>query len=415
MRRSVVTGTGTVNPLGNNTEDTWQAMLAGKSGIDTITAIDVSNYDTKIGGEVKNFPEQVDEYTSNNNTSKVGKMDKFVQYAMKATKEAVEMAGFYSFDKPERVGVSIGSGIGGMNCQQKNAKSWINRGHRRINPFYIPGLIGNIAAGFVSIEYGITGPNLSLQTACATSNHAISTAMMIIQNNMADVMIAGGSEAAITEMGLAGFCNMKALSTKFNDTPEKASRPFDADRDGFVMAEGAGILIIEDYEHAKARGANILCELASFGMSGDAFDLVMPHKEGTGALQSMQMACDYAGIKTTDISYINAHGTSTPFGDIAEAKAIFRLIGGDERNLHVGSTKSMHGHMLGATSGVEAIACIMGIREGKLPPNINLDNKDEKVAINCLNTEVIEKDVRIALSNSFGFGGHNSTLCFRKL
>jgi len=405
---------GTVNPLGLNAKDTWEAMINGKSGIAQISNFDAQSYASTIAGEVKNI-DSVLPVCSEKNAAKLKKMDKFILYAAAAVKEAATQAQISSISDRTRIGVSVGSGIGGLEIQQKNIIAWHEKGHRRVNPFYIPALIGNIASGFISIEHNCKGPNFALQTACATANHSIGMGMMCIQNGMTDVMIVGGSEAAVSEMGLAGFCNMRALSTKYNATPERASRPFDADRDGFVMAEGAGVLIIEEYEYAKKRGVPILCELVSFGMSGDAYDLVMPHESGEGALRSMEMACKYAQIDPSEIDYINTHGTATPLGDVAETKAIHNLVKGNQTKLTVGSTKSIHGHLLGATSGVEAIACIMATREGKIPPNLNLDNIDPEIPLTCLNTKLIEKDVNIVLSNSFGFGGHNSTICFRKI
>ena len=272
-----------------------------------------------------------------------------------------------------------------------------------------------MVSGFLSIEYGIKGPSYSLQTACATGNHSLIASCLMIQQGLVDAVVSGGSEGTIDPMALAGFDNMKALSTHYNDDPTAASRPFDSGRDGFVMSEGSGILILEEYEHAKKRNANIICEVVGFGMTSDAYDMVMPHPEGEGALKCMQLAIKNAGINSADINYINAHGTSTPLGDVAESSAIFKLVKGEQSNLTVGSTKSMTGHMLGAVAGLEAIVVALAIKEGKIPPTINLENLDEKIKLNCINTTVVDKKINYALSNSFGFGGHNSSVIFKKI
>jgi 3-oxoacyl-[acyl-carrier-protein] synthase II len=372
-----------------------------------------TNVQAKIAGEVKNFDYR-DHF--NEETVKTAKrMDPFVHYANAALNEALEQSGLDVAKEAQRIGISLGSGIGGLYSQHSNSEALVTKGTRRVSPFYIPASIGNIASGFLSMVHGIKGPNLSVQTACATANHSMATAFMILQAGMADAMVAGGAEASIIELAVAGFANMRALSTHFNDQPEKASRPYDKDRDGFVMSEGASVLILEEYEHAKARGANILCEILSIGMSGDAYDLVIPEPEGNGAYASMKMAADYAGINTEEIDYINAHGTSTPLGDIAESKAIAKLLKGKEDDVWVGSTKSLHGHLLGATAGLEAIICALSIQNNLIPKNINIDNFDTDVAVRCINQEVVEKDVNIALSNSFGLGGHNSTVVLKKV
>jgi 3-oxoacyl-[acyl-carrier-protein] synthase II len=413
QKRVVVTGVGTVNPLANNVNETWNSLVNGKSGITKIDTFDTEKFNSKIAGLVKNY--DFTNFCSVNNANKAKKLDPFVHYAIGATQEAVIQSGIDFTKNPDRAGICIGSGIGGLHIQHQNSVNLFSKGPRRVSPFYIPGQIGNICSGFLSIEHGIKGPNLSLQTACATGNHSIGIGLMLIQSNMADVMIVGGSEAAVNEIAVAGFGNMRALSTNFNDTPEKASRPFDKKRDGFVIAEGAGVLIIESYEHAKARNADILCELLSVGMTGDAHDLVMPHPEGLGALKSMQMSLDIANINSNQIDYINTHGTSTPLGDIGESKAILKLLNDDQSNVTVGSTKSMTGHLLGATSGLEAIASVMSIKNDIIPPTINLDELDERTGLTSINTQTQEKEVNIALSNSFGFGGHNSTLCLKKI
>ncbi len=409
-RRIVITGIGTVNPLGNNVKDTWEMASNGRSGIAKIAKFDASHLQVDIAGEVKGFDSTGSFSERLYKTAK--RMDPFVHYAAAALKQAVEQSGLEIAKEPERVGISFSSGMGGMSAQYENSVALATRGSRRVSPFYVPAAIGNIASGILSMEYGIKGPNLSLQTACATSNHSLISAYLIMQAGMADVFVAGGAEAAVIELGVAGFANMRALSTKYKDTPEKASRPYDIDRDGFVIAEGAGAIILEEAEHAKARGAEILCELKGVGMSGDAYDLVMPDPEGYGAYRSMKMAVDNAGVTSGSIDYINTHGTATPLGDIAESKAVNKLLNGDESRCHVSSTKSMHGHILGATAAVEGIICIEAIRHGVVPPSINIDKLDPQIPLTCINTEPIEKKIACVLSNSFGFGGHNSTVMF---
>jgi 3-oxoacyl-[acyl-carrier-protein] synthase II len=414
-RRIVVTGMGTLNPLGNNVSETWEKLKTGTSGIKKIENFDASTFTCKIAGEIMNFDYKV--HFSEEHMTKIKRLDRYVHFAGVAAKEAIAMSGIDCKTMGGRVGISIGSGLGGYNIQEQNTRIWADpqKGFKRVSPFYAVGFIGNTCSGFISIEEGIKGPNLAIQTACATANHSMAIACMIIKNEMADAMVVGGSEAAINNLGMAGFCNMKALSTKYNETPQKASRPFDVNRDGFVMGEGAGVLVLEEYEHAVKRGADILCEIAGFGMTGDAHDIVMPHPEGTGAYNSMKMAVNMADIKPSDIDYINTHGTSTPLGDVRECKAIYKLLDGDDSRVNVGSTKSMSGHLLGAASGFEAVASILSIKNQTIPPNVNLDEQDPDIPLTCLNTEPVETDVNIVLSNSFGFGGHNSTLVFKKI
>ncbi len=403
---------GTVNPLGNNVKDTWESVISGKSGIGPITKFDASHLPTQIAGEVKDFDYK--QYYDESEVKAAKRMDLFCHYAVAAMKEAVADSGVDTKSSPNRMGVLLGSGIGGLNVSYANSIALREKGVRRISPFYIPLSIGNIASGYVAKLYGIKGPNLSMQTACATANHSIAVAALLIKSGMADVMFAGGSEGVINELAVGGFSNMRAISTR-NDEPEKASRPFDKDRDGFVMSEGAAVLVLEEYEQAKKRGANILCEIAGSGMSGDAYDLVAPDPEGRGALLSMQMALEQAGVDSSQVDYINTHGTSTPVGDIAETKAIAKLLGGNEDNVTVGSTKSYHGHLLGATAALEAIITIKAMENGKVPANLNLENQDPEITLNCINKEIVEKNINVALSNSFGFGGHNSTLVFKKI
>lgn len=412
-KRIVITGTGTVNPLGNTVKETWENASNGVSGIARITNFDASHLQIDIAGEVKNFDYR--EHFSDATLKRGKKMDPFVHYAFAAARQAIDQSGLDIESEPERIGICVSSAMGGLNAQHTNSAALVTKGARRVSPFYVPAAIGNIASGLLSMEYGIKGPNLSLQTACATANHSMITAFLIIQSGMADVMIAGGSEAGVMELSVAGFANMQALSTNFRDTPERASRPYDVDRDGFVIAEGSGVLVLEEYEHAMARGAEILCELKSVGMSGDAYDLVMPDPEGTGAYRSMKMALDNAMLDSESLNYVNTHGTSTPLGDIAESKAVKKLLGDNEENCHVSSTKSMHGHVLGATAAVEGIICIEAIRNGVVPPSINIDNFDPEVPLRCINSEPVEKEIKYAISNSFGFGGHNSTVMFARV
>ncbi|MBI9108770.1 MAG: beta-ketoacyl-ACP synthase II [Spirochaetales bacterium] len=411
-KRVVLTGMGTVNPLAMNVNDTWAKVLAGESGIGAITRFDTANLPVHIAGEITDFDYKP--YYTEDQLKPAKRLDLFVHYAVAAMKEAVESSGFDVKKDPDRTGIAIGSGIGGLSVSYENSVALATKGARRVSPFYVPMSIGNIAAGYLSMMYGFRGPNLSTQTACATSNHAIAIAMMLIKAGMADTMFAGGSEAAVVELAMAGFSNMRALSTR-NDDPKTASRPFDRDRDGFVLSEGSSVLVLEEWEHAKSRGANIICEVISTGMSADAYDFVMPDPEGGGALLSMKMALQQAGINSDEIDYINAHGTSTPAGDVAESKAIYKLLEGKEKDVHVGSTKSMHGHLLGATAGLEAIICAKAIQESIIPANINIENLDPEIPLKCINTSLIETEVRVAMSNSFGFGGHNSTVILKKI
>ena len=406
-RRVVITGLGTVNPLGNSVESTWESLLQGRSGIGPITRFDASNLATRIAGEVREF--DYTRYFEGEMLKNAKRMDLFCHYAAAAMAEAAEQAGLADIPERNRIGVSFGSGIGGLNVSHENSVNLAIKGPRRVSPFYIPMSIGNMAAGVISILHGITGPNMSLQTACATGNHAVATGMMIIQSGMADLMVTGGSEGTVNELAIAGFGNMRAISTR-NDSPETASRPYDADRDGFVLSEGAAVLILEEYEHAKKRGAEILCEVLSCGMSGDAYHFVAPDPDGKGAALAMQMAVDQARFPVEKIGYINTHGTSTPAGDIAELEGVYNLIRESSSNTHVGSTKSYHGHLLGATAALEAVITVLALKRGTIPANINLFTPDPDLPPLQLPTETVEKRFDAALSNSFGFGGHNSAL-----
>lgn len=406
-RRVVITGMGTVNPLGNTVDETWDAILEGRSGIGPITRFDAAHLPVRIAGEVRDF-----DYTGHYDDEMLKsakRMDQFCHYAAVAAGEATTQAGLETIEQRHRIGVSVGSGIGGLTVQHQNSVDLATKGFRRVSPFYIPMSIGNIASGMLSMAYGITGPNLSLQTACATANHSMAIATMIIRNDMADVMLAGGAEGTLTELAIAGFANMRALSTR-NDSPQTASRPYDRDRDGFVLSEGAAVLVLEEYEHAKRRGAPVLCEVLSCGMSGDAYHFVQPDPEGRGVALSMKMAIDQARIPVETIGYINTHGTSTPAGDVVELQGIYDLIRGSVDATHVSSTKSYHGHVLGATAGVEAIITIQALRNGIVPGNRNIETLDPDCPPVLLPTEHVEKEISVAASNSFGFGGHNSTL-----
>ncbi len=413
-KRVVITGMGALCALGNNVEASWEKARNGISGIDRITHFDPTEYSSQVAGEVRNF--DWSELYPEDFAKQAKRLDKFTHFAMAASAQAVNQSGLDIKARPFDTGIVIGSGIGGLPSQQSNGANLAKRGPRGVGPMYIPATIGNIATGMVSIQLGIMGPNMATQTACATANHSFAVGYMMIQQGYCSAVVAGGAEAAVVEISVAGFARMQALSTRYNHTPSVASRPYDTGRDGFVIAEGAGVLVLEEYEQAKARGAVILAELASVGMSGDAHDLVVPHPDGTGALHSMKMAVEHAGINVEDIDYINTHGTSTPLGDIAESKAVYKLLKGNENRVHAGSTKGMHGHLLGATAAVEAILCIKAMQDSVVPPNINIDEFDTNVALKkeTINTVPIEKPVNVALSNSFGFGCHNSTIVLKK-
>ncbi len=411
-RRIVITGMGALSPLGNSVEETWEGMKNGRSGISKITQIDDSALSIHIAGEVRGYDPAP---FFKKDPKAVRRCDRFEQLTMGAVAEALENAGLdpESVDKT-RVGVMIGSGIGGLGIHGEGCEALIKSGPRRVSPFCIPYMITNMASGMVSIEYGFGGPNMSISTACATANHSIGEAWRIMKFGDADVMICGGAEASILPVGIAGFANMKALSTR-NDDPTTASRPYDVDRDGFVMAEGAGIIILETLEHAKARGAKILAELVGYGLSADAYHLTSPMPEGEGAARCMNMALKHAGMKPTDVQYINTHGTSTPLGDICETKAIKASFGEYATNgLVVSSTKSTTGHLLGAAGAIELLACVMAIRDNFVPPTINVFNQDPECDLDVCPNVGRSMTVDVALSNSFGFGGHNSSLIVKR-
>jgi 3-oxoacyl-[acyl-carrier-protein] synthase II len=411
-RRVVITGIGCVSPLGLDLQTTWDAMKAGRSGIGPVTAIDASAYPCRIAGEVHGF--EPDKYFHNPKDSR--RADRYVQLAVAAARMAWEHSGIdaETVDK-FRVGVMLGSGIGGLGTLEAEHTKIVNGKPGRVSPFLIPMMIANISSGIFSMEYGFGGPNMSIVTACATSNHSIGEAWRIMKFGDADVMVAGGAEASILPCGLAGFSNMKALSTR-NDEPQRASRPFDVDRDGFVMGEGAGVVVLEELEHARKRGAQIFGELVGYGISADAYHMTSPHPEGIGAARCMDMALHHAGMRPEDVQYVNAHGTSTGQGDICETRAIKKTFGDYAKNgLMVSSTKSMTGHLLGAAGGVEIAACLMALKEGVIPPTINLDQADPECDLDYVPHTAREVKIDAALSNSFGFGGHNASVLVKKM
>ena len=410
-RRVVVTGMGMVTPVGNDLQSTWEALKAGRSGGGPITQFDTTDFDVRFAAEVRNF--EVDNYLDRKEAKR---MDRFAQLAMAASQEAVTQAGLA--DRPanvdfDRVGVVIGSGIGGIATFEEQTRVMLERGPKRISPFFVPMFIPDIAAGHVSMRYGMRGPNYCTVSACASSAHALGDALRIIQRGEADVMVTGGAEATVTPLTIAGFANMKALSSR-NDSPETASRPFDATRDGFVLGEGSGIVVLEELEHARARGAEIFGELTGFGQSADAHHLTAPAPEGAGAQLAIRAALKDAGLETTDIDYINAHGTSTPMNDLNETLAVKAVFGDHAYNLVMGSTKSMTGHLLGAAGGVEAVICTLVCREGVIPPTINFSTPDPACDLNYAHNGLIEREVRVAATNSFGFGGHNVCLTVQR-
>ena len=408
-RRVVITGVGMVSPLGLTVKESWQRAVAGKSGIGLITHFDTSAFTTKIAGEVKNFDPEV--YFEK---KEIRRLDPYTQYAIVSAREAIDNAriNFETLDK-SRIGVIVGSGIGGMYSFELEFRKLIEQGPRRISPFFIPQMISDIAAGHISMEFGLKGPNFATVSACATSGHAIGTASHIIKIGGADMMVCGGSEAAITPMGIGGFNAMKAISTN-NENPEGASRPFDLNRDGFVMGEGAGIVIIESLEHAQKRNAPILGELAGIGFTADAYHLTQPAPGGEGAVRAMKLCLEQGGLKPEDISYINAHGTSTPHNDKNETDAIKTVFGDYAYHLPVSSTKSMTGHLLGAAGAVELIFSILSMRDGVIPPTINYETPDPDCDLNYTPNKAVKQELQSAISNTFGFGGHNACISVKK-
>ncbi|MEO7062738.1 MAG: beta-ketoacyl-ACP synthase II [Dokdonella sp.] len=409
-RRVVVTGLGIVSPVGNDVASAWANITAGKSGIGPITHFDASTFPTRIAGEVRDFDPS--EYVA---AKDVKKMDPFIHYGIAASVQALADAGLHPHEHDEeRIGVAVGAGIGGIATIEKTAITYHEHGQRKISPFFVPSSIINMAAGNLSIMLGLKGPNIACVTACTTATHNIGLAMRLIQYGDADVMVAGGAEFSTVGTAMGGFCSARALSMR-NDEPEKASRPWDRDRDGFVLSDGAGVLVIEDYEHAKKRGARIYCELVGFGMSGDAFHMTSPSADGEGGARCMRAALKDAGLALEDVQYINAHGTSTPAGDAAEVQGIKGVFGDYAKKLMVSSTKSMTGHLLGAAGGVEAIFSILAMRDGVVPPTINLDNPGEGCDLDFVPHTAREAKLDVVLSNSFGFGGTNGTLAFRRV
>jgi len=408
-RRVVVTGLGIVCPIGNTVQQAWDSALAGKSGITRITRFDASRLSSQIAGEVKEF--DAAPYLS---SKEARRMDLFIHYGMAAGLQAWRDAGVQvTPDNGERVGVNFGSGIGGIPLIEAMHDELKQNGPRRISPFFIPGSIINMIAGLLSIEVGAKGPNLAMVTACTTSTHCIGEAGKSIRYGEADVMIAGGAEAVITELAVGGFASARALSTR-NDDPGTASRPWDKERDGFVLGEGAGAVVLEEYEHARARGARIYCELAGYGVSADAFHMTAPSEDGDGAFRCMRNALKDANLETSAVDYINAHGTSTPLGDVAETKAVKRLLGARAGKVAVNSTKSMTGHLLGAAGGVEAVFSALALRDQVSPPTINLRTPDPECDLDYVANAARKMPIRVALSNSFGFGGTNGTLVFAR-
>ena len=405
-RRVVITGLGAITPVGNNVETFWSNLKKGVSGIRKIEAFDTTDYDCQIGGEVRGF----DPKPFFRNPKDIRRTDRFAQLALAAAKMALENSGI-DLEKlnRDRFGVIVSSGIGGLKTLEDQYTVLVTKGPSRNSPFTIPMLISNMASGLISMEYGLHGPNLCIVTACATSNNAIGESWRMIKFGDADIFLAGGSEASIVAIGLAGFSAMRALSTR-NDEPERASRPFDRDRDGFVMSEGAGVVVVEELEHAKARGAKIYCELAGYGLTADAYHMTAPPPNGEGAARAMQLALEHARISADQVDYINAHATSTDIGDLCETRAIKKVFGNHARKVSISSTKSMTGHLLGGAGGVEMAACALAIRDSVIPPTINLENPSEECDLDYTPNVAREKKVRVVLNNSFGFGGHNATL-----
>ena len=409
-RRVVVTGMGMVSPLGNDLASSWDGIVNGRSGIGEVTSFDASNFTTRIVGEVRGL-----DITRFVNPKDAKKMDPFIHYGMAASLMALEDSGLEITEaNAERVGAIVGSGIGGILGIEQQTEKYLEGGQRKISPFYIPSTIINMLPGHLSIMKGLKGPGFSAVSACATSNHSIGMAMRMIQYGDADVMVAGGAERGSSPTSMGGFCSMKAMSTR-NDDPTRASRPWDKDRDGFVMGDGAGILVIEEYEHAKARGAHIYCELAGFGASTDAYHMTAPSEDGDGPARCMLMALKDAGVNIDQVDYLNAHGTSTPLGDVAETLAMKRAFGDHAYRMMVSSTKSMTGHLLGAAGGVEAIFSVLALRDDIIPPTINLDEPGEGCDLDYVPNVARQKRIDIALSNGFGFGGTNGTLVFRRI
>ena len=410
-RRVVITGLGLVSPVGNTVEEGWQNILAGRSGIAHVTKFDTSTFPVQIAGEVRNF-----DITSYISAKDARRMDTFIHFGMAAGIQAVRDAGLDKENAadPERIGVAIGSGIGGLPLIEATKEEYMAGGIRKVSPFFVPGSIINMISGNLSIMYGFKGPNIALVTACTTGTHSVGEAARIIEYGDADVMVAGGAESTVSPLGMGGFCAARALSTR-NDDPTTASRPWDKDRDGFVLGEGAGCMVLEEYEHAKARGAKIYAEVAGYGMSADAYHMTQPAENGDGARRCMLAALKNAGLSPSDIQYVNAHGTSTPLGDVAETMAVKGVFGDVVKNVVVNSTKSMTGHLLGAAGGIEAVFTVLAIHHQISPPTINIFNQDERCDLDYCANQARPMKIDAALSNSFGFGGTNGTVAFKRV
>ncbi len=410
-RRVVVTGLGVLSCVGNDVETFWNSVVEGKSGISLIKSFDTENFSVKIGGEVRNF--NPEDYGISRKETK--RMDKFLQYASSASYMALNDSALdLSAEDSYRIGVIIGSGIGGMGTFESQHTALLEQGPSRVSPFFIPMMISNMASGSVSIRFGLKGPNYSIVSACATGCHSIAESYYTIRRGDADVMVTGGTEASVTPIAVAGFANMKATASNFNDCPEKASRPFDLNRSGFVMSEGCGILILEEYGHAVARGAKIYGEIVGCGMTADAYHITCTAPDGSGAAAAMRMAIGHAGITTADVDYINAHGTSTPVGDKAETAGIKSVFGDRAYDLLVSSSKSVFGHNLGAAGALESIVCLLALRDGIVPPTANYETPDPECDLNYVPNVAVKRDIRYAVNNSFGFGGQNAVLVFKK-
>ena len=409
MKRVVITGLGAITPIGIGRDEYWNALISGKSGIGKITRFDTSEFTSKIGAEVKDF--EASDYMDKKESRR---MDRFSQFAVAATKLAFEDSKIDLENTDlERVGVVVGSGIGGMETLEKEFTKMTDRGPNRVSPLFIPMMISNMAPGQVSMAFGLKGTSMAITTACASGTHSIGESFRMIKEGKMDIIVAGGTEAAITPIAVAGFCSMKALSTR-NDDPEHASRPFDKERDGFVMGEGAGILILEDLEHALAREADIYGEVVGYGSTSDAFHITQPDPEAKGASRAMEMAIEEAGIEPSEVGYINAHGTSTYFNDKLETLAIKNVFKEHSKDINISSTKSMTGHLLGAAGGIEAIATALALKEGRIPPTINYEKSDEECDLNYTPNKSVKRDINYALSNSLGFGGHNASILIKK-
>jgi 3-oxoacyl-[acyl-carrier-protein] synthase II len=425
MRRVVVTGIGLVTPLANGREASWKKLVAGKSGLKTIDIFDTSDLACKIAGQAPwtsgrggGSADDPDSFNPEKTMSakEQRRVDEFILYGVAAADEAIEDSGWKpeSYEDRCRTGVMIGSGIGGLATIAQTAVDLHLKGPRKISPFFIPSALINLASGQISIKHGLKGPNHAVVTACASGAHAIGDSARLIQWGDADVMVAGGAEASVCRIGIAGFIACRAMSTSFNDTPERASRPYDKDRDGFVMGEGAGVVVLEEYEHAKARGAKIYAEIVGYGLTGDAFHITTPDETGDGGERAMRTALQRSGLDASEIDYVNAHGTSTPAGDEIEVRAVERVLGKAAASTHLSSTKSAIGHLLGAAGSVEAIFCILAMRDSIVPPTLNLDNPSFETPINLTPHKAVKKPIRAALSNSFGFGGTNAALVLKQ-